>query len=176
MTDEPGERYRFERCELRPDRREFLRDGVVQPVEPQVFDLLLLLLRAAGRLVSHDELVAAIWNGRIVSDSAISARISAARTAIGDDGSGQRLIRTVPRRGFRFVGEVVTGTDAAPPAPAEQHVRFCHSRDGTSIAYATTGDGPALVKVGHWLTHLEHDFASPIWRPVPRRGSGGASR
>lgn len=166
MTGAPGDSYRFEDCELRPDRRELVREGSVQPVEPQVFDLILLLVRSAGRLVSHDELIEAIWGGRIVSDSAISARISAARAAIGDDGAGQRLIRTVPRRGFRFVGELAPEA-RTPPARAgdEQHVRFCRSRDGVGIAYATTGAGPPLVKVGHWLTHLEHDWASPLWRP-----------
>ena len=90
MTDEI--RYVFDRCEIVPDRRELLRDGTPQPVEPQVFDLICLLVRAEGRVVSHDELIAAIWDGRIVSDAAVSARISAARAALGDDGHSQRLI------------------------------------------------------------------------------------
>jgi DNA-binding winged helix-turn-helix (wHTH) protein len=140
-------------------------------VEPQVFDLLCLLAREANRVVSHDELIAEIWGGRIVSDSAISARISAARTAIGDDGASQRYIRTVPRRGFRFVCAVdeigmERNSGSAATDTVEQQVRFTRSSDGTNIAYAETGSGYPLVKAGHWLTHLEYDWHSPIWRPL----------
>ncbi len=173
MTDETRDRFVFDRCEIVLDRRELLRDGTPQQVEPQVFDLICLLVRAGGRVVSHDELIAEIWGGRIVSDAAISARISAARAAIGDDGTSQRLIRTVPRRGFRFVGEIAAIPPSQPqPVPApppEQHIHFCRSRDGTRIAWATTGNGQALVKAGTWLTHLEHDWQSPIWQPFLAR-------
>ncbi len=167
-------RYRFETFVLVPETRELLAAGVPRPVEPQVFDLLLHLVREHQRVISHDELIAAVWNGRIVSDSAVSARISAARSAIGDDGKRQQWIRTVPKRGFRFVGPVETlGPQIqAPAAPASdadssgrQRVAFCRSADGTRIAYATSGGGYPLVKAGHWLTHLEHDWHSTIWRP-----------
>src|SRR5690606_34106709 len=108
-----------------------------------------------------------VWNGRIVSDSAISARISAARQVLGDDGRRQQWIRTVQRRGFRFVGPAETLGDAkADAAPQHHHrVAFCRSGDGTRLAYATSGDGYPLVKAGHWLTHLEKDWNSPLWRP-----------
>ncbi|PHP68782.1 hypothetical protein CSC94_01940 [Zhengella mangrovi] len=170
-------RYRFGSCELRPESRELLVDGQVRPVEPQVFDLLCLFASEPGRLISHDELIERIWGGRIVSDSAVSARISAARSAIGDNGTDQACIRTVPRRGFRFVAEVA-GPDTAdrpgppsPPAEIQQRVRFCQSADGTTIAFAETGAGPPLVKVGHWLTNLDYDWHSPIWRPFLDRMS-----
>jgi pimeloyl-ACP methyl ester carboxylesterase/DNA-binding winged helix-turn-helix (wHTH) protein len=163
--------YRFGSCELRPQSRELLVDGQPRSVEPQVFDLLCLLAREADRVISHDELIAEIWGGRIVSDSAISARISAARTAIGDDGASQRYIRTFPRRGFRFVcavdeagAEKNGGSELT--ATVEQQVHFARSADGTRIAYAETGSGYPLVKAGHWLTHLEYDWHSPIWRPL----------
>lgn len=182
-------RYRFGPFLLIPETRELLAAGSPRAVEPQVFDLLLHLVREQARVVSQDELIAAVWNGRIVSDSAISARISAARAAIGDDGKRQQWIRTVPRRGFRFVGPVVAEGVQAPladaaagpagdpvagngdaPAPGaagppRQRVAFCRSADGTRIAYATSGSGYPLVKAGHWLTHLDHDWQSPIWRP-----------
>lgn len=87
-------------------RRELSRGGQAIHVEPQVFDLLLYLVQNRDRVVSKDDLLAAVWNGRIVSESTLSNRINAARQAIGDNGEEQRLIRTVPRRGFRFVGEV----------------------------------------------------------------------
>jgi len=159
-------RYRFDDCELRLDTHELIVGDEPRAVEPQVFDVLRLLVERAGHLVSHDDLIATVWQGRIVSDSAIGARISAARSAIGDDGKRQRLIKTVPRCGFRFVGEVDAGDARLAEAPSDHpHVRFCTSRDGTRIAYASTGTGYPLVRAGHWLTHLEHDWHSPVWRP-----------
>jgi pimeloyl-ACP methyl ester carboxylesterase/DNA-binding winged helix-turn-helix (wHTH) protein len=165
-------RYRFGRHELDTDSVEFRSDGVPRPLEPQVFDLVQLMVESGGRLVTHDELIGKVWAGRIVSDSAIAARISAARIALGDDGIRQETIRTVPKRGFRFVATVerldqLTGNEAAAPPVANrrQRVGFCRSRDGTRIAYATSGAGRPMVKAGHWLTHLEHDWQSPIWAP-----------
>ena len=76
------------------------------PIEPQVFDLLHYLIRNRGRVVSKDEMIAAIWNGRIVSESALTSRLTAVRHAVGDSGEEQRLIRTLPRKGLRFVGDV----------------------------------------------------------------------
>ena len=76
------------------------------PIAPQVFDLLDYLIRNRERVVSKDDLISAIWNGRIVSDAALTTRLNAARNAIGDSGEEQRLIKTLPRKGFRFVGQV----------------------------------------------------------------------
>jgi len=98
--------HAFDRFELDTDRGELRRDGVVIDVEPQVFAVLVHLIANRDRLVSKDDLVAEIWGGRIVSDSAISSRIKSARQAIGDDGKTQRFIRTLHGSGFRFVGEV----------------------------------------------------------------------
>lgn len=167
-------RYRFGPFVLAPETRELLAAGVPRPVEPQVFDLLHHLVRERDRVVPTDELIGAVWNGRFVSDSAVSARISAARSAIGDDGKRQQWIRTVAKRGFRFVGPVEDvasqphdgGSPAVVPSAADrQHVAFCRSADGTRIAHASSGSGYPLVKAGHWLTHIEHDWHSPIWRP-----------
>ena len=162
-------RYRFGPFVLAPETRELLAAGTVCAIEPQVFDLLHHLVAVHERVVSTDELIEVVWNGRVVSDSAISARISAARAAIGDDGKRQQWIRTIPKRGFRFVGPVeATGPQpqAGVPAVADrQSIAFCRSADGTRIARASSGGGYPLVKAGHWLTHLEHDWQSPIWRP-----------
>jgi TolB-like protein/Tfp pilus assembly protein PilF len=91
---------------LDTDRRELHRGSAPIAVEPQVFDLLTFLMQNRDRVVSKDDLIAAVWDGRIVSDSTLTSRINAARTAVGDSGAEQRLIRTIPRKGFRFVGEV----------------------------------------------------------------------
>jgi len=88
------------------DRHEFVVGGVSHPMEPQVFALLDYLIRNRDRVVSKDDIINAVWKGRIVSDEALSSRISTARKAVGDDGHAQSVIRTVPRRGFRFIADV----------------------------------------------------------------------
>jgi TolB-like protein len=99
-------RYTFEDCILDSDRRELTRgaDGIA--VGPQVFDLLLYLVKNRAHVVSKDDLLDAVWAGRIVSESTLTSHINAARKAIGDSGQAQRLIRTIARKGFRFVGDV----------------------------------------------------------------------
>jgi pimeloyl-ACP methyl ester carboxylesterase/DNA-binding winged helix-turn-helix (wHTH) protein len=161
---------------LDSDRRELRRGTELVPVEPQVFDLLLHLLRNRDRVVSKDDLIASVWGGRIVSDSTLTSRINAARTAVGDSGEEQRLIRTIVRRGIRFVGQLDETSDAvAAKAPApprlQQNIRFCTASDGVRIAYSEVGPigrdpGPALVKTANWLSHIEYDWQSPIWSPL----------
>jgi adenylate cyclase len=99
-------RYHFEGVTLISDRRELLRGELVVDVAPQVFDLIEYLIRHRTRVVTKDELIDRIWNGRIVSDTALTSRIYIARKAIGDLRNRQRLIKTIPRRGWRFVGVV----------------------------------------------------------------------
>jgi TolB-like protein len=98
--------YFFENCVLNTDRRELRRGADAVSLQPQVFDLLEYLIRNRERVVSKDDLIADIWGGRIVSESALITRINAARTAIGDSGAEQRLIKTLPRKGIRFVANV----------------------------------------------------------------------
>ncbi len=98
--------YLFEDYSLDAERRELRRASGVVSVEPQVFDLLEHLIRHRDRVVDKDELIAEVWRGRIVSDSTLSSRITAVRQAVRDSGAEQRLIRTLSRKGFRFVGPV----------------------------------------------------------------------
>jgi TolB-like protein len=121
-------RYLFEEYAFDTDRRELYRGADLVSVAPQVFDLLDYLIRNRGRVVSKDDLINTIWNGRIVSNGALTTRLNAARTAVGDSGEEQRLIKTLPRKGFRFVGtvrevkrpagEAVGDTPAEQPKPA----------------------------------------------------------
>jgi TolB-like protein len=112
---------------LDTDRRELRHGSEPVAVEPQVFDLLVYLIQNRGRVVSKDDLIASVWDGRIVSESTLTSRINAARKAVGDSGEEQKLIRTIARRGFRFVGEVLTRstghepTQAVGPTPDELH-------------------------------------------------------
>jgi TolB-like protein/DNA-binding winged helix-turn-helix (wHTH) protein len=99
-------RYFFEDYSLDTDLRELRRGPDVVPTAPQVLDMLEYMIRSRDRVVSKDDLVNAIWNGRIVSDAALTTRLNAVRRAIGDSGEQQRLIKTFPRKGFRFMGAV----------------------------------------------------------------------
>ena len=99
-------RFVFGDCVLDTDRRELTRDGAAVHVEPQVFDLLFHLIQNRAHVVTKDDLLSSVWQGRIVSESTLSNRINAARTAIGDSGAKQSFIRTVARKGLRFVGDV----------------------------------------------------------------------
>ena len=169
---------RFADCELDAGRFELRRGGAPVSIEPQVFELIVHLARNPGRLVTKDELIEKVWGGRIVSDAALASRIKSARRALGDDGAAQRLIKTVHGRGVRFVGEPAVVAPAAPgrassvepgegTVPADdfaQAIDFCHSVDGVRIAHAVVGDGPPLVKAGNWMTHLEFEARSPVWR------------
>src|SRR5712691_9564665 len=110
--------FRFGEFEIDLGQQELRRNGQPVRIEPQVFDLLAYLVRNRERIVSKDELIEAVWQGRIISDAALSSCVSAARRAIGDTGEDKRFIRTAPKRGFRFVGLV--DDDASPKAgPAE---------------------------------------------------------
>jgi TolB-like protein len=107
--------YSFSDHVLDTDRRELRRGSVAVAVEPQVFDLLVYLLLNRDRVVSKDDLIAAVWGGRIVSDSTLTSRINAARKAIGDSGEQQKLIRTIARKGLRFVGPVGVHPNGGQP-------------------------------------------------------------
>ena len=162
-------KFHFGDMVLDAERRE-LRSGTrLIAIEPLAFDLLEFLICHRDRVVGRDDLLAGVWGGRIVSDSAIGARINAARRAIGDDGEQQRWIRTIARKGFRFVGEAReearSGTPSSPadaatrPVPIHasrgQEVAFCRTQDGVNLAVASVGQGLPLVRPSHWMTHVD---------------------
>jgi TolB-like protein/Tfp pilus assembly protein PilF len=102
---------------LDTDTRELLRGSEPVAVEPQVFDLLVLLIENRDRVLSKDDLISSVWGGRVVSDSTLTSRINAARKAIGDSGEEQNLIRTIARKGIRFVGTLRNEPSASAAAP-----------------------------------------------------------
>ena len=124
----------FGDCVLDPERRELRRGSGAVAVGPQVFDLLLYLAENRARVVSKDDLLEAVWGGRIVSESTITSHINAARTAIGDTGHEQKYIRTVARKGFRFVGDVGEASSNAGAAVAASPARSPPLPDKPSIA------------------------------------------
>ena len=136
-------RYLFEDYALDTDRRELRRGGTLVAIEPQVFDLLAYLVQHGDRVVTKDDLFTAVWNGRFVSESALTTRINAARTALGDDGKAQRLLRTLRGRGVRFVGDVRV------------------SRDATS---STTSEAPPTLALPDKPSIAVMPFAEHVWR------------
>ena len=167
-------RYSFGDVVLDTDRFLLERDGEPQHVQPQVFDVLSHLLAHRSRVVPKTELLDTVWGDRFVSESTLTSRIKAARRVVGDDGIQQNVIKTVHGRGYRWVADV--GVLAEPPGAEtaerpsprarrlEQRIRFCRTPDGERLAYATVGDGPPLVRAAHWITHLDYEWASPVWQ------------
>jgi DNA-binding winged helix-turn-helix (wHTH) protein len=131
--------FAFGKCQLDTDRYELSRDGVPCHVEPQVLDLLLYFLKNPGRLVTKAEIFETIWEGRCVSDSALSARVSVLRRAIGDGCSEEGSLRTVFRRGFRFVGTVEIRESADKPASSRAYL--CGQFVCYSYAWSPTFEG-----------------------------------
>jgi DNA-binding winged helix-turn-helix (wHTH) protein/pimeloyl-ACP methyl ester carboxylesterase len=181
--------YIFDNYTLDGNKRELRDREVVIQLQPQVFDLLEFLLRNRDRVVSKDEMLAAVWGGRIVSESTLASRINAARSAIGDNGQDQRLIRTFLRKGARFVGlarevqasgvagtakpeRLADGSASGPSALPRQAVTFSQTDDGTNLAVASVGSGPVLVRAAHWGTHVEYDLQNPLTSPLVRRLAG----
>ena len=143
--------YLFGDCALDPDRRELHRGAELLSVEPQVFDLLAFLLRHRDRVVNKDELLEAVWNRRFVSSSTLNTRMNAARAVIGDNGEQQSLIRTIPRKGFRFVGAVQeqngSAADAEGTITAEHSSSYIARRDQTLVSLASLTGRPLYVAV-----------------------------
>jgi pimeloyl-ACP methyl ester carboxylesterase/DNA-binding winged helix-turn-helix (wHTH) protein len=169
--------YAFGDYELDTRLHELRSAGEPVRIEPQVFDVLAYLFASRDRLVPKEELLDRVWGHRYVAPTTLNSRIKHARQAVGDDGSAQRVIRTVHGIGFRVVAHVVergaadTVVERAPahprtPAPPQlaQTIRFCTAPDHVRVAFATSGTGPPLVKPANWMTHLEYDWESPVWR------------
>jgi TolB-like protein/DNA-binding winged helix-turn-helix (wHTH) protein/cytochrome c-type biogenesis protein CcmH/NrfG len=178
--------FRFADFEIDIARHELRRAGTAVHIEPQVFDLLVHLIRNRDRIVGKDELFDVVWEGRIVSEATLSSRISAARRALRDNGNDQGLIRTVFKRGFRFVGDVaeVSAADAAllaaePPAvpetPLVEAPPFQHlgpdpdpeQRADVAVAIRPAADPPAL---GDALSHTGRaaDLVPAVAAPARR--------
>jgi TolB-like protein/Tfp pilus assembly protein PilF len=128
--------YHFENYVLDTDRRELRRGDDLVAVEPQVFDLLEYLIRCRERVITKDDPMAAIWHGRVVSESALTTRINSVRTAIGDNGDSQHLIKTLRGKGLRFVGAV---REALPSATKQSELA------AASLSPRSLSDQPSIA-------------------------------
>src|SRR5262245_54996629 len=165
--------YEFGDFRLDVGERQLLRGGRAIPLTTKVFDTLAVLLERSGRLLTKDELMRHVWPDTVVEENNLNHNISVLRRALGEQAGSQQFIETVPRVGYRFVAEVVR-SGGAPDAPAaqpvvavtspRQEIRFCTTDDGTRIAYSSVGAGPPLAKAANWLSHIEHEWDSPVWR------------
>jgi len=173
--------YRFGPFELDTAKVELREDGQVRPVEPQVFALLALLVENRERLVSKDEIVEKVWDGRAVSEAAVASRVKSARKALGDDGKAQRFIKTIHGQGFRFVAEVKIAQGGAVIVTVERDATLCEGgarpadRSRPSIAvlpFRLVGDAGPHAAMAEALPHeLIAELSRLRWLFVTARGS-----
>ena len=172
--------YRFGPFHLDVRERRLSRGDEVIPLRLKVFDTLLVLVENAGRLVTKQEMLDTVWPETTVEENNLNHNVSVLRKALGEKATGQQYIETVPRVGYRFAAPVDAVVPQADPSAvstasssslqfagsskARQEIRYCTTSDGVRLAYATTGGGPPLVKASNWLTHLDFEWGSPIWR------------
>jgi DNA-binding winged helix-turn-helix (wHTH) protein/pimeloyl-ACP methyl ester carboxylesterase len=166
--------YEFGDFRLEVSERRLLRDGRPIPLATKVFETLRILLERSGRLLTKEELMGQIWPDTVVEENNLNHNVSVLRRVLGDRADGPRFIETVPRVGYRFVasvrqsGAVAGAQQLAPPAATaqtlRQEIRFCTSSDGTRIAYSAVGSGPPLAKAANWLSHIEYEWDSPVWK------------
>jgi DNA-binding winged helix-turn-helix (wHTH) protein/pimeloyl-ACP methyl ester carboxylesterase len=174
MATDESPVYEFGDFRLDVRERRLLRNGQQVPLTTKVFETLRVLLERAGRLLTKDELMRHIWPDTVVEENNLNHNISVLRRALGEQPGGHRFIETVPRVGYRFLADVTQSGLArstlqpAPPAASvrtpRQEIRFCTSGDRTRIAYSTVGTGPPLAKAANWLSHIEYEWDSPVWK------------
>lgn len=163
--------YKFDLYQVDTTAFEVSRGAERLTAQPQVIELLILLLSHRDRVVGRDEIFEEVWKGRVVSDTALSSRIKSLRQLLGDDGETQKYIRTIHGRGFRFVGDA-EGTDAsadgpvnAAPATPHENPRTRYAKSGdVHIAYQVFGDGPVnLVVAPGFVSHIENYWDLPVF-------------
>ena len=167
--------YQFDQFELDLDKVELRAGGLVVQIEPQVYALLALLIQNRERLVSRDEIIDRVWGGRFISNSVVSSRVKSLRQSVGDNGTEQRLIKTIHARGFRFIADVQI-RKASATAPVEAHERSQLPLDGRpSIAilpFAVLGDPGPFAAIGLALPHeLIAELSRLRWLSIIARGS-----
>ena len=168
-------RYQFGPFELDPAEHRLLRNGEEVSVQLKAFETLCILVENAGRLLKKDDLLRQVWPDTVVEENNLNKNVSMLRKVLHDQATGQSYIETVPRVGYRFVApvknmvpptspkDVAIAGNSLGPVP-RQEIRFSVTSDDVRLAWASIGDGPPLVKASNWLTHLDFEWESPIWR------------
>jgi pimeloyl-ACP methyl ester carboxylesterase/DNA-binding winged helix-turn-helix (wHTH) protein len=167
--------YQFGPFQLDTAEHRLLRDGKEVPLQLKAFETLCILVKNAGRLLRKEDLLRQVWPDAVVEENNLNKNVSMLRKALGEGATGQSYIETVPRVGYRFVAPVkiiasstklqdARGRSLSSSPLPRQDIRFSATRDGVRLAWASTGDGPPLVKASNWLTHLDFEWGSPIWQ------------
>ena len=165
--------YSFHQFRVDKGRDLFFCEDQPVGLEPLAFALLLYLIENRDRVVSRNELMDKLWSGKVVTESAVNARLRDVRKAIGDSGERQQMIKTFHARGYQFIAPVVVEVTESVPVESkppdviglaqQSPVRFCQASDGISIAHAQVGSGPPLIVTGSWITHLVEDWGEDGW-------------
>lgn len=150
--------FRFGPYLIDKNRLEMTRDGQEIPLQPQAFSLLVFLVENADRVVSKDEIFEQVWHGKTVGDGTLNSRINMLRRAFGDDGTLQRVIKTLPRQGFRFVGEVETDEPTTAPVQNDKETSV---RDA-SIAVLPFVNIGADQEQGYFADGLTEDLITDL--------------
>lgn len=146
--------------------RRLSRNGVAVALGERAFDVLRALVVAEGALVTKSDLIAQVWPSVTVEENNLQVQIYAVRRALGEDGDSRGYVRTVSGRGYRFVGDAPAAGEAATATLPAQEIRYCRMVDGAHLAVATLGEGPPVVRAPVWMSHVEHDWRSTIWREI----------
>jgi DNA-binding winged helix-turn-helix (wHTH) protein len=165
--------YVFGSCELDTSRFELRRGGQIQPIEPQVFEVLVVLLHERHRVVSKQELFDQVWGHRFVGESALTSRIKSVRHAVGDDGMAQQVVRTVRGRGYRFVADVAEHADRATGTVAPT---TGEAADPSSALDDDAGVAPARRVQLRCPSALTTSSGWPESRPIMMACNGCGSR
>jgi DNA-binding winged helix-turn-helix (wHTH) protein/pimeloyl-ACP methyl ester carboxylesterase len=164
--------YEFGPFKLSPAQH-LLAEGTKRvPLTPKAFQILLALVESQGQIVSKEELLQKVWPDTFVEEATLAQNVFTLRRVLKDDRGTSHYIETVPKRGYRFVARVTetaskvhgTGRGRDAGTPARQEIRFCSTRDGVRIAWASVGSGYPLVKAANWLNHLDYEWESPVWK------------
>ena len=170
MSPPSNLRYEFGPYRLNP-AQQLLAEGTKRvALTPKAFQILMVLVESQGQIVSKHELLQKVWPDTFVEEATLAQNVFTLRKQLKDDRDTALYIETIPKRGYRFVAPV-TEIDSEPArgsgqpkSSARQEIRFCSTRDGVRIAWASVGSGYPLVKAANWLNHLEYEWESPVWR------------
>jgi pimeloyl-ACP methyl ester carboxylesterase len=162
MNSRSGSDIAFGAFRLDSHARRLLKNETEVPLGERALDLLCALAAADGAIVTKAELMARVWPAVSVEENNLQVQVHAVRRALGEDGDSRGHVRTVSGRGYRFVGDPLA--DASAAARPDQEIRYHQVADRVHLAVATLGQGSPVVRAPVWMSHLEYDWRTAVWR------------
>ena len=166
MNGQPLSAVAFGPFRLDLRHRRLSKNGTAMPLGERALDVLCTLVAANGALVTKSELMAKVWPGVTVEENNLQVQVYAVRRALGEDGDSRGYVRTVSGRGYRFAGDAPSASDPGTAALPAQEIRYCRMADGVHLAVATVGEGTPVVRAPVWMSHVEYDWRTTVWREV----------